>query len=777
MEAIKQAALLRARGLQRAATDVPKLPVFTTGDTVEDSDNAEPRSEPDGMPSRSLRNRKARGTEWLLRRHTTLYELSADESIDELSRSRLDTPSRPSQVPLAQLPEPSPSAPCALAEEPAAGDFSPEGSTSMNLTQSDGRIMHWNGSTARPSIGSYQEHWECFAGNAPSDAVEVRQDEASLIEGSHHTAPEATELEADTHAAHGEGEADSQTRLLRSQGINVAPRRAWTSTNGSTAPQQSLNEDHGEDVESATSSNASALRASVQESATHAGEGTKAKRAKSSGHQQPPHEPATTSRRRSAPSESQNAATQVESLPVDQRRHMGAFRAYTEAEAKAKGDETPFMFRKHTSKGSRADSREGTVVEVSTRQRRSMKFHSSQDGAEKGTALVVDAGTPRLDVSIGNDSFGKKLNLALTDEHLNALLPVEPGTASALRRSLRQECQEGDEQVEITRMEDEPPSSQVEGMAEARRLSLEALDQALARSNAEEAMNAGEELTSAEPAQTQWPGTQALLSKAHADFFSSPVKAPNHEAAGIPKSTTPNGDPALNNTIRKPLRTFSQEPDPLPSTQAMVEAWSPWSTVKKPKGNSARAAHTSTVTANSVGDGSRRRSSLRFSTSTTTDSPTAHLADEGTRRGSGLRFSTSTMSSPGKGTGVLPFTAVTKPVSRSQPRDKASPTDRTVTPTPILRKRGGIQRSSTHTNTQHTGQIDGETTRLYDPPTIIPGSAPAVLEPSADVSAGTSQSGFQYDQRLLMVRDDSDVGRTIDEHISFLDMTELDGVF
>ena len=364
-EALTQAAALRARRLQRAATDALILP---EADIISESDNAEPRSEPDGIPSRSLRSRKTRGSEWLLRRQTTLYELSADESLDELNRSGMETPSRPSQVPAKELLEPSP------VPRPAAAVPRPEGSTSMNLTDINDDTVRPDRPAGRVSLGSYTEHWECFNATAEPPADARGQDESSLAKGSYHTAPETTELEP--VQAHDPDE-DSQTRLLRSQGINVAPRRAWASTNDPAAPSKLADDRDTEQAESGASSNASALRAPLQESATHAGKPTKAKRAKSTGHQQTPQDTETVSRRRSALSESQNAATQMEWLPIDQRRLMGAFRAYTEAETKA-NDETPFMFRKRASKGSRADSREGTVAAVSTKQRRPMKFLSSR---------------------------------------------------------------------------------------------------------------------------------------------------------------------------------------------------------------------------------------------------------------------------------------------------------------------------------------------------------------------------------------------------------------
>ena len=338
---------------------------------------------------------------------------------------------------------------------------------------------------------------------------------------------------------------------------------------------------------------------------------------------------------------------------------------------------------------------------------------------------------------------------------------------------------EGDDGVEISRLDGEPASSQVEGLAEAKRLSFDAMQAALTGSNADEPAGHDDEVPVPELAQTQWPGTQALLSKAHADFFRSPEKAASsslQEAAETPGSGHPASDPVPASTHREPLRTLSQEPVPLPSTQAMVNAWSPWSTVKKPKGNSARVAMGRKPAVATVAE-ERRRSSLRFSGSTT-DSPTMRPVEDADRRRSSLRFSTSTAESPV--TGVLPFT-VTKTASQSQSQslEKTSFADRTVTPTSIMRTTGRSQHSASRrsSTTQQAGFANNETTVADDPTTIVPASAPATLDPSAEINTGPPMSSCQYGQGNLLFRDDSDVGRTINEvEASCLDLTEMDGV-
>ncbi|KAK3073680.1 hypothetical protein LTR53_004544 [Teratosphaeriaceae sp. CCFEE 6253] len=678
-EAVKQAAALRARRLQRVTTDLPRLPEMTSLDTINDSDNAGLQSEPDALPPRSLRSRKSHGTEWLLRRHTMLHRLNADESLDELSRSAIETPSRPSQL-APHLP-----APKRITEQ-----SSPDGSISTAATDACEKSDFPSRPKARMSFGAYREHWEAFDGSVGTNAGTALEDEASHARGSYHTAPEATEVEANTCSLPAEAREDSQTRLLRKQGINAAPRRSWTSTNGMQGPAQLAD------------------------------------------------------------------AGQVKGPSAEQHPQRASLAAYTKAEKQAEND-TPFMFRKRTSRGTRSGSREDLEATASTKQRKAMKFLSSESEPVKKAA--VTSTTPRLDdLSLGNDSFGNRLHQALTDEHLNAVLPTDPGMASAIRRAMRDEWRAEHTEIEISRINDEPASSQVEGLSEARKLSFTAIN----------ATMAGTTAGIAELVQTQWPGTQALLSKAHADFFHSPEKA---GTAASPKANeTPliSTTSTLGSVVREPLRTLSQEPLPLPSTQAMVEAWSPWSTVKKPKGSLARmetecrpVAKEIAVSAEQVAsDVAGRRSCLRFSTSTV-GSPTTSTTNVGGRRKSALRFSTSTTDSPT--THALPFT--TTKIASQEARSQSS-ADRTVTAKSAMRK---------HSDFQSRTWDDGETMIAWDPPTIVPASAPATLDSLVDADSDAPMSSHQYGQRGLF-RDDSNVDRTVADMESFLSLGDLDGV-
>jgi hypothetical protein len=125
--------------------------------------------------------------------------------------------------------------------------------------------------------------------------------------------------------------------------------------------------------------------------------------------------------------------------------------------------------------------------------------------------------------------------------------------------------------------------------------------------------------TSTELSQLQlWPGTQVLLAKAQTDLFTSPDKPNPIESAAYPSAiTTPHA--AANQQTRGPLKTLSQERAnvPLPSTQALIDNWQGWSSVKKPRRESDDLKRKSLILSPTVlrrlgSSEEARRSSLRF---------------------------------------------------------------------------------------------------------------------------------------------------------------------
>ncbi|KAK0314950.1 hypothetical protein LTR82_012944 [Friedmanniomyces endolithicus] len=629
-EAFEQAAALRARRLQKAAPETLRLSSVLPTNIFDEPNDVEPPSDEDtATQSRQIKDRKPRSMEWLLRRQTRLHELSADESMDELNRSRAETPPRPSQLTRQA------NSNVSLAHKPTAeninyGSSAREACDTSDFAQVSERVPH------RLSLGSCQDNWAYSSGASDQEVHnvdDVSRDEASYVRGAFHTAPEVTGVEPapESIAPLEASEGDSPIRLLRRQGIHAAPPRSWTATNEFTPAKPSP-----------SPVQVSRSAASPEASVRRVSKAVKSRRGKPAGSQTV--QPAQIeSRRKSAPTVTRD----LHSVAADGRHLTGAMTGYTVAQT-TEADGTPFMFRKRTAAIAGGISREA----------------KSREGA------------PILDLSFGNDAFVPKLNLALTDEHLNAVLPSEPNSArrsSAIKRAIRRELE--DSGAEILRADDEPASSQVDGIVQAHAQPFNAVDVAPFGTHTDQAEEIEDRDPAGEVAQTQWPGTQALLHQAREDFFRSPDKIQN--ATGCESADTPDPSEAYAasappSVLREPLGLLPQEvAPPLPSTQAMVEAWSPWSPVKKPRAITARASAPSPTIVNmrkpsrlaghpaSVGDGERRRSSLRFSTSAI-ESPSMHLSftvtkpaslESGTKQSAS--FSPRTADSPS--TARLPF--------------------------------------------------------------------------------------------------------------------------
>ncbi|KAK0939532.1 hypothetical protein LTR29_008902 [Friedmanniomyces endolithicus] len=729
-DAVEQAAALRARRLQKVVTETLRLPSHLPTDSTDELDDGEMTSDENtSAKSRRTMDRKPRSTEWLWRRQTRLYELSADESLDELNRSRVETPSRPSQLSRQA------NSGISLAYKPAVDDANYQSSVrrASDLAQVSERAPD----RILSGIGEDDQAYSSIASDQRIHRVDdASQNRASLVRGSSHNAHEVTGVEPipETAVLVESSQGDSPTRLLRRQGIHAAPPRSWTATNETTPAKPSPS--HIKVGRSVTSPEASV--------------GT---------------------RRRSAPT----ATQELNSIDPGGRHLTGAMTGYTVAQTR-EADGTPFMFRKRTVTFAGGTSREAKATTRSSKQRRSAASIPSQDGHiknlgnGKGEAELVAEAAPILDLSFGNDSFVPKLNLALTDEHLNALLPSEPNsarTSSAIKRAIR--CELEDSGAEILRLDEEPASSQVEEIGQAHAQFFSAVDIPQVGDHVDQAEEIEDQDHASEVAQTQWPGTQALLYQAHEDFFRSPDKA--HKAAGGESAGTPELDEAYAasappSVIREPLGVLSQEAaPPLPSTQAMVEAWSPWSPVKKPKNITARVIGPSPVMVNkrelsklgghsiSVGDGERRRSSLRFSTSAI-ESPSMQIPFTVTKAAS---LESGTKQSGFSLTQNADSPSIRLPVSvnMAQPPEQnrlSSPANHSTTPRSIMRR----SRGSLEHNVEDEMSLAGNSTAM------VQAGSPGVLEASVDRGAGPIASSVQYAQRSLF-RDDSNVEDTVDE--------------
>ena len=325
-------------------------------------------------------------------------------------------------------------------------------------------------------------------------------------------------------------------------------------------------------------------------------------------------------------------------------------RAYVQAPSTQNGT-TPLMYRKRANRPKPSEPEQAEPPRRTTRHsnRRRITFPSSEDPqvdeARSKKKDNVASHPPLLDMSFRPDySFAPNLNMALVDEHVNRMLPTEEGasdrktsTKKALRRELRNSG------AEITRCGSEPPpSSQAEEAAPVAQPDVPASDGPQQTAEPERPKE-----SNSERRQT-WLGTQAMVARAERDLFTSPEK---HRGAFTPineASALSHGPQASEDTPRsqerEPLKQLSQEP--APSTQAMLEAFGGFSTVKKPRNASSWDKRADEGTPVAVEKGKRSdarvvseplRSSFGFS-------KTLEKARE--NRGSSLRFSISSFESP-----------------------------------------------------------------------------------------------------------------------------------
>ncbi|KXT11321.1 hypothetical protein AC579_3094 [Pseudocercospora musae] len=431
---------------------------------------------------------------------------------------------------------------------------------------------------------------------------------------------------------------ESQTQLFIREGILAKPRTSWASVNvpnvvqeARCTPEQPLAPIEPE-----------AVRSAIRESTQSSGQGKAGKRTNSRSTKSAGNTPTAveiqprrrSNRRRTAPSESQKAAEEIDELPAEQRRGARVQR-FEYSESAGGKNSSPFVFRKRATRSAKGAVTEQAAILPpsehthlpSVTPRRAMQFPSEDSQAAK-----QDPHTP------------------LVNEHLNTMLPKEPsnGRRSTLRSSLRNEMRALG--AEISRAADDPSSQSKPGSQRRELPPVEFENEENVPSQQYDAQaheGQGDESTShaqrihfAE-APLVLPGTQAMLDQAHHDLFTSPDKTNSELYLG--DKSTPGALPNVGKSARRPLGALSQERMPMPSTQALINEWHGWSSVKKPrepgKRSSLEAFQSPTVTkgkardsakiasdpVESVGQDVRRRSSLRFSMSFA-ESPAKELA-------------------------------------------------------------------------------------------------------------------------------------------------------
>ena len=447
--ALKSAAEVRRN--ERASTEAPApaLPSHLQRLSLMKEQLAAPRSAPTS-PRRSGRTRAQGAGVSLLRRQTIAGRFNADESRDELSLS-----------------------------------FDPDGNASK-LSIPASRVATVTEELDTPGAQETTPAGE----DDGSDSDATVADNPHTTTNINQTATQKSELIA-------MDQLDTQDQRLLNLGIETV-RRSFSAVNDLFTPSPASVEGTTSGRRASSASTNTALRASIKPKAKAAAKPVKASKRnfKSAGSAAESYASSMqqTTRRRSAPSGSQVAAEDVESLPVH-RFAKGA--GYTAVSAPG-GVGSPFLFKKRV-KGKNSDPGVETVEEVTAAnptKRRNEKIsakvaptaatvdhitptaratRASRKSATMTPVLTaavtpvpkthVNSVPPALDsLSCGNSSFALNLNMALVEEHTGRRLPTDPadtpGWTSAIKRALREEMRLSGATFE--RIAGEPATSQVE---------------------------------------------------------------------------------------------------------------------------------------------------------------------------------------------------------------------------------------------------------------------------------------------------------------------------
>lgn len=417
---------------------------------------------------------------------------------------------------------------------------------------------------------------------------------------------------------------ESQTQLFIREGILAKPRQSWASMNDAKIANelQSAAEEDPASIDNATVP--CSMRESIQQiTQKKAGKRVKNRSTKSTGNtpiaaaEQPRRR---SHRRRTAPSESQKAIDEAIQLPLDQHRGTRALRSAYNESVEGKNS-SPFVFRKKASKLAKNDDTNAASTTM-----------NEQEHAK------LPATTPREAVKFPSDDdsgMGKDPRTPLVNEHLNSILPMDRAGArrsGSLRSSLRNEMQALG--AEMSRAENdqslqpEAPSP-LQGQLPLQPECSENVSSHQPGDAADDENVASPRVIVVAEPPCLLPGTQAMLDQAHHDLFTSPDKTDT--ALYLGDKSTPCGLANVAKPFRKPLGALSQERLPMPSTQAFINDWQGWSSIKKPrepgKRTSFDALHSPTISkehpptiiasnsTESAKRADRRKSSLRHSMS------------------------------------------------------------------------------------------------------------------------------------------------------------------
>ncbi|KAI7342127.1 hypothetical protein KC354_g16589 [Hortaea werneckii] len=581
-EALSIAAALRNRNIHRAASEIPLRPdSFSQGNTPEEGAVGSQSAPTPAARPRYFRTRKPAGTEWLLRRNTVLHEVSPDESVDELGRSTMGaTPSRTQGEALVPGPE-----------------HAIEGLPELQQRVVQPVTLGPGKSSADPLSLSFSQKMAAAAQEAANRSL---QSSRTVIE----------DTSKGSQLVHRRSQDDRQTRLLGEYGLSGSSRTSWHAVNeGSAVPL--ANEASVAEAGEATLTPGT-VRNDLKDFMTSDATSREGKRKPSA------RESAGSSRRQSGHSRAHvSSETVTEPSGPDSTT---AKHGYTETGAAQEGG-TPFMFRKK--RGSRSDLHPANPVskgDQSAQKRKSVQPAGSKgaygpgSSTHEGDSEIHCTRAPRPDIKLRpDDSPTREPDLSLMEEHMNSKLPQDPGSTrrlSGVKRALRKSMEEAG--ATFDHVEFSPPSSQAktspvpdelgsktplletaarpstarsEGReAQADRAQQGREDSGTSNDNiSHQALHSTGEMARRETlsgTQEPWLGTQNMLYQAQRDLFVSPEKPTDTPSLNLDE-TFASTAPPTESANRPPLRKLSQEN--LPSTQAMMNAWSPWTAMKKPR--------------------------------------------------------------------------------------------------------------------------------------------------------------------------------------------------
>ncbi|KAI7280201.1 hypothetical protein KC345_g4901 [Hortaea werneckii] len=574
-EALSIAAALRNRNIHRAASELPlRLDSSSQGNTPEQRAVGSQSAPTPAARPRYFRTRKPAGTEWLLRRNTVLHEVSPDESVDELGRSTMGaTLSRTQGEALVPGPE-----------QEIEGFPELQQQVVQPVTLGPGK------SSADPLSLSFSQKMAAAAHEAGNRSPR-----------SSHTAIGDTSKRS--QLAHRHSQDDSQTRMLKKYGLSGSSRTSWHAVNeGSSIPIASGTPTAEADGVMLTHGTVCNDPEDLTEGDNESKKGRRATSARNSAGSSR----AQSDRSRAHVSEGIDEARGLDSTTA---RH-----GYTETGTAQEGG-TPFMFRKKRS--SKPDPHTADPIskgDKSAQARKSMQSATSKRARETASlAQESDTEGYRLRAPQPNlklkpdDSPAKEPDLSLMEEHMNSKLPQEPGStrrSSGVKRALRKSMEEAgatfddvavspaSSRAKISPVPGEPGQAAVGSpWARSERLEAQAVrtqqgwqdsgtsDNDIGRPSLRSTTKSARRET-LNGSQEPWLGTQDMLYQAQRDLFISPEKPTGTPSLNLDESFASTAPPA-ESANRPPLRELSQEN--LPSTQAMMNAWSPWTAMKKPR--------------------------------------------------------------------------------------------------------------------------------------------------------------------------------------------------